>query len=72
MISFGLRRLVRQRFWRFTRTKFGISNGAMTGRTLQVRAETNLRSYGVEVSVLCPSGEHGDETNNHVFIEVIP
>jgi hypothetical protein len=35
--------------------KFGISNGAMTGRTLQVRVETNPRSYGIEVSVLCPS-----------------
>lgn len=71
LTSLGLR----QRFWKFIRTKFGISNGAMTGHTLQVRVKTDPRSYGVEESVFFDLfwGTIEMKLNNHVFLsQVIP
>ena len=51
------------------RTKSGISNGAMTGSTLQVRVKTSPRSYGVEEQSVffVLLRDHGKETNNHVL-----
>ena len=53
---------------KFIRAKFGIYNGAITGRTLQVRVKTNPQSYSVEESVFFVLlREYGDETDNHVL-----